>query len=50
VESIQEPSSTAIQKTWDQEIANRVAAYDRGETETFSATGVFAEAKRIGCL
>jgi hypothetical protein len=31
---------------WDREIAARVAAYDRGENQTYAAEDVFAEARR----
>jgi hypothetical protein len=36
-----------IDAAWDQEIARRVAAYERGETGTYSADVVFAEARRL---
>ena len=45
--SIQEAFLPEVETAWQQEIENRVAAYDRGETETYPAVEVFAEAKRI---
>jgi len=36
-----------IEAAWNREIEERVAAYDRGELQTFSAEDVFAEARRI---
>ena len=36
-----------IEKAWEEEIADRVAAYDREEVSTFSAESVFAEARRL---
>ncbi len=36
-----------IEAAWRREITGRIAAYDRGEVETFSADEVFAEARRI---
>ncbi len=47
LESLQNGSLTEIEAAWRIEIENRVAAYDRGEQETFSAEDVFTEAKRI---
>ena len=32
---------------WAKEIERRVAAYERGEVETFAAEDVFAEARRL---
>jgi Putative addiction module component len=36
-----------IEADWEREIADRVAAYERGEVETFAAEEVFAEARRL---
>lgn len=36
-----------IEALWDREIEARVAAYDRGETRTYAAEDVFAEARRL---
>ena len=44
---IAEAPLAEIEATWDREIEKRVAAYDRGELETFSAESVFAEARRL---
>lgn len=35
-----------IETAWAQEIEERVAAFDRGETKTYAAEDVFAEARR----
>lgn len=47
LESIQEPPVAEIEAAWDREIEERAAAYDRGELQTISAQGVFAEARRL---
>jgi len=47
LESLHEPPLSEIEAAWDKEIDRRVAAYERGEVETFSAEDVFAEARRI---
>ncbi|MFU8765748.1 MAG: addiction module protein [Haliea sp.] len=39
--------STEIEEAWAQEIEQRVAAFDRGEIQTFTTEAVFADAKRI---
>ena len=36
-----------IEEAWAQEIEQRVAAYDRGDIQSYPAEDVFAEAKRI---
>ncbi|MDP4529880.1 addiction module protein [Alkalimonas delamerensis] len=41
------PSLAEVEAAWAQEIAERVAAYDKGEMPVFAAEDVFAEAKRI---
>jgi putative addiction module component (TIGR02574 family) len=45
--SLHDSSSPELGEAWEQEIARRVAANDRGESETFPAEDVFAEARRI---
>jgi len=47
LESLRDAPLAEIEATWDREIEQRVAAYDRGELETFSAESVFAEARRL---
>jgi putative addiction module component (TIGR02574 family) len=47
LESLKDNSLNAIQTAWRREIEERVAAYDRGDVETFSAAQVFAEARRL---
>ena len=47
LETLHEPPLSEIQAAWDIEIEKRVAAYDRGEVETFAAEVVFAEARLI---
>jgi putative addiction module component (TIGR02574 family) len=44
--SLSEPLAD-IEEAWIQEIAQRVAAYDRGDIPLYPAEDVFAEAKRI---
>jgi putative addiction module component (TIGR02574 family) len=46
LESLQAPLSE-IETAWAQEIEERVAAFDRGETQTYAAEDVFAEARRL---
>lgn len=36
-----------IEALWDKEIEARVAAFDRGEAQTYAAEDVFAEARRL---
>lgn len=47
LESLRDAPLAEIEATWDREIEKRVAAYDRGELETFSAESIFAEARRL---
>jgi putative addiction module component (TIGR02574 family) len=47
LESLHEPPLSEIEAAWDAEIVRRVAAYERGEVETFAAEHVFAQARRI---
>lgn len=47
LESIQNGPLSEIEAAWQLEIENRVASYERGESQTFPAEEVFAEAKRI---
>ena len=47
LESLHEPPLSEIEAAWEKEIECRVAAYERGEVETFAAEDVFAEARRI---
>lgn len=45
--SLQVAPLSDIEALWDREIEARVAAYDRGETQTYAAEDVFAEARRL---
>jgi putative addiction module component (TIGR02574 family) len=47
LESLRDAPLAEIEKAWEVEIAERVAAYERGESPTFSAEEVFAEARRL---
>jgi putative addiction module component (TIGR02574 family) len=47
LESLRDPQVAEIEAEWEREIADRVAAYERGEAETFAASEVFAEARRL---
>jgi len=47
LESLRDAPLAEIEKAWAVEIAERVAAYDRGELPTFSAESVFAEARLL---
>ena len=46
LESLQTPLSE-IETAWAQEIEERVAAFDRGETQAYAAEDVFAEVRRL---
>ena len=47
LESLRAAPLAEIEKAWELEISERVAAYDRGELPAFSAEDVFAEARRL---
>ena len=47
LETLHEPPLAEIEAAWGIEIERRIAAYERGEVETFAAEDVFAEARRI---
>ena len=47
LESLREPPLAEIEAAWEREIEQRIAAYERGELQTFSAEEVFAEARRL---
>lgn len=47
LEPAQTPSLSDIKAEWTREIEDRVAAFDRGETISYAAKDVFAEAKRL---
>ena len=45
-ESLQGPPLSDVEAAWNREIEERIAAYDRGDLQAFSAENVFAEARR----
>lgn len=47
LETLHEPPLADIEAAWQKEIDRRIAAHERGDTETFAAEDVFAEARRI---
>lgn len=47
LESLHNEPVIEIETAWQHAIAQRVARYELGEAESFSAEQVFAEAKRI---
>lgn len=47
LESLHDTSLSEIEHEWQREIERRVAAYDRGEVQIYSAEDVFAEARRL---
>ena len=47
LDTLHEPPLAEIEAAWDKEIERRIAAYERGEVETFAAEDVFADARRI---
>jgi len=44
--TIKTPSSSDVEEAWDAEIMERVAAYDQGKLQTYSAKDVFSEANK----
>ncbi|MFN8634865.1 MAG: addiction module protein [Chloroflexota bacterium] len=46
-ESLQETPPAEVKAAWDREITARIQAYERGETRTYPADDVFAEARRL---
>ncbi len=47
LESLHDTPLAEVEAAWTREIERRVAAHERGESETFAAEDVFAEARRI---
>jgi len=47
LESLHDTSLSEIEPEWQREIESRVAAYDRGELQTYSAEEVVAEARHL---
>jgi putative addiction module component (TIGR02574 family) len=47
LESLHDSSIPEIERAWEQEIENRVAAFDRGELQTHPSEEVFADARRM---
>jgi putative addiction module component (TIGR02574 family) len=47
LESLRDTEVAEIEADWEREIADRIAAYERGEVETFAAEEVFAETRRL---
>lgn len=47
LESLRGTVVSEIEKEWNEEVGRRVAAFDRGESQTYAAETVFAEARRM---
>ena len=47
LESLFDSSIPEIEREWEQEIENRVAAFDRGELQTHPSDEVFADARQM---
>ncbi len=47
LESLRGPLLSEIETEWEREIENRIAAFDRGELQAYSAEEVFADARRM---
>jgi len=45
-EPLTQADSTELEAVWDHELQQRIARFERGETESFAAAEVFAEARR----
>ena len=46
LESLHDPDSE-VERTWARAIEDRIAAYDRGEIQSYPAEDVLAEARRL---
>jgi putative addiction module component (TIGR02574 family) len=47
LDSLRETELAEIEAEWQREITDRLAAYERGEAQTFVAEQVCAEARRL---
>lgn len=47
IASLQEPMGEDVALAWEQEIARRLAAYERGDDDAIPGEDVFAEARRL---
>lgn len=47
LESLQEAPLIEVQAAWDEEIENRLAAYDRGEVQALNGEDVLARARQL---
>ena len=47
LESLHEPTTNAIESSWNIEIERRLAEYDRGDVQAIDADEVFAKARSI---
>lgn len=47
LESLNEPAAAQLDAAWEDEIARRLAEYDRGEVDAIAAEDVFAKARRL---
>lgn len=47
LESLHDSPLSEIETEWEREIEKRVAAFGRGELQTYPAEDVFAEARRM---
>jgi putative addiction module component (TIGR02574 family) len=47
LESLEDAVTLELGADWEGEIARRVASYERGESITYAAEDVFAEARRL---
>ncbi|GHD03843.1 hypothetical protein GCM10007320_64320 [Pseudorhodoferax aquiterrae] len=47
LESLNEPAAAQLDAAWEEEIARRLAEYDRGEVDAIAAEDVFAKARRL---
>ena len=47
LDSLRETEIAEIEAEWQREIVDRIAAYERGEAQTFTAEEVFAEARLL---
>ena len=48
LESLQAPSPADIAQRWDDEIARRVAAFERAQGQLWPAEQVFEQARQLG--
>ena len=47
LESLNSPATESLDPSWEKEIGNRLAEYDRGDVQAIDSETVFAKARHI---